>query len=313
MGHFSASVNLDRVKAIRLGSLAATLLATVLTTGCGSHSERPHTEEARPAAAAAAPAKVRKLLVVVEENHSLSQMKAGMPYTFRLAKRYGYATRYRAITHPSLPNYIAMVGGSTYGVRDDQGPGAHRLAGRTVFGQALHRGKTAATYAQSMPRRCALRNSGAYAVRHNPWTYFAKERSQCRAHDFAMGRFDKDVAAGRLPRVGLLIPDLKHDAHDGSLKTADNWFEAQMRKVFAGKDWQSGRLAVVLTADEDDRAHGNRVLTVVIHGSQDHHVVYRRLNHYSLTRLYGEVAGLPYLRKAKDAPSMARAFGLPVG
>ena len=52
---------------------------------------------------------------------------------------------------------------------------------------------------------------------------------------------------------------------------------------------------------------------VVIHPSQDHRVVTTRLTHYSLTRLYDEVAGLPYLRNAATAPSMATAFGLPLG
>jgi len=39
-------------------------------------------------------------------------MEAGMPYTFSLAQRYGYATNYTAIQHPSLPNYIAIAGGT---------------------------------------------------------------------------------------------------------------------------------------------------------------------------------------------------------
>ena len=81
----------------------------------------------------------------------------------------------------------------------------------------------------------------------------------------------------------------------------------------AGPDWRSGRLAVVLTADEDDHNQGNTVLTTVIHRSQNHHVVNTRLTHYSLTRLYDEVAGLPYLHNAATAPSMAKAFGLPLG
>jgi acid phosphatase len=127
-----------------------------------------------------------------------------------------------------------------------------------------------------------------------------------------MAGFGRDVAAGRLPRVGMVIPDLRHDAHDASLRRADHWFRRVMVRVFAGPDWRSGRLVVVLTADEDDRAHHNRVLTVVIHPSQRHHVVRRRLDHYSLTRLYDEVARLPRLRHARSAPSMARAFGLPV-
>ena len=85
-----------------------------------------------------------------------------------------------------------------------------------------------------------------------------------------------------------------------------------MQKIFAGPDWQSGHLAVVLTADEDDKSQGNTVLTVVIHPSQSGHVVNTPLTHYSLARLYDEVLGVPPLRQAATAPDMARAFGLPL-
>ena len=83
-----------------------------------------------------------------------------------------------------------------------------------------------------------------------------------------------------------------------------------MTKIFDGPDWRSGHLAVVLTADEDDRSAGNNVLTVVIHPSQKRNVVTSPLTHYSLTRLYEEVAGVPYLFDAASAPSMTTAFGL---
>jgi hypothetical protein len=255
---------------------------------------------------------VTKLLVIVEENHSLGQMKRGMPYTFALAKKYGYATSYRGITHPSLPNYIAIASGTTYGVGDDKPPADHPLSGSSVFGQAIALGRSAKLYAQGMPEPCATTDSGSYVARHNPWAYFVDEQATCRQSDVSMRGFARDVAKGTLPRVGMVVPDLDHDAHDGTLGQADAWFESLMTGVFAGRDWRTGRLAVVLTADEDDRAHGNRVLTVVIHRSQGHHVVSERLTHYSLTRLYEDVAHLPYLNNAATASSMAEAFGLPV-
>lgn len=305
------------MKTFRHASIAAAVLTVLLASGCGSQPSGPDAKGTsspeKASLAAASPAKVTKLLVFVEENHSLAQMKSGMPYTFGLAKKYGYATRYRAITHPSLPNYIAIASGKTYGIGDDADPSAHQLKGHSVFGQALRAGKTAGLYAQSMPSRCATTPADPYAVKHNPWAYFVDERRGCRAHDVPMTRFGTAVTDGTLPRVGMVIPDLDHDAHDGTLKTADSWFKAQMTKVFAGPDWKSGHLAVVLTADEDDTAHGNRVLTVVIHPSQHGNVVTTRLNHYSLTRLYEDVAGLPYLNGAKTARSMTKAFGLPVG
>jgi acid phosphatase len=287
-------------------TVTSVLVAGLAAAACSTptHAQAP--------AVARAQAPVTKLLVFVEENHSLDQMRAGMPYTAGLAGRYGYATDYHAISHPSLPNYIALAGGQTFGVRDDALPSGHRLAGRSVFSQALRHGRTAATYAEGMGSACGRTNTGAYAARHNPWTYFIGERKGCAAHDLGLGAFATAARTGRLPNVGLVVPNLAHDAHDGTLASADAWFRTQMQKVFAGPDWKSGRLAVVLTADEDDRTQGNKVLTVVIHPSQDHHVVRTRLTHYSLTRLYDEVAHLPYLANAATAPSMARAFGLPL-
>ena len=66
------------------------------------------------------------------------------------------------------------------------------------------------------------------------------------------------------------------------------------------------------TADEDDKNSGNIVLTSVIHPSQKAKVVNTLLTHHSLTRLYEDVVGAPYLNAATTAPSMSDAFALPV-
>ncbi len=291
------------------------VLGVVATLACAlaAATDQPASSAAptRTVVAGARPP-VTKLLVVVEENHSLDQMKVGMPYAFALARRYAYATDYHAVARPSLPNYLALAGGSTFGVTDDKLPAAHRLTGQSVFGQARRHGKTSATYAESMPVACAGYNTGRYAAKHNPWTYFVNERRACRAYDRGMPAFTAAARTGRLPRVGMVVPNRCNDGHDCSLAAADRWFRSLMARVFAGPDWRSGRLAVVLTGDEDNNSQGNKVLTVVIHPSQRHRVVTRRLTHYSLTRLYDEVAGLPHLRNAATAPSMARAFGLPL-
>jgi phosphatidylinositol-3-phosphatase len=256
---------------------------------------------------------VTKLLVFVEENHSLNQMKADMPYTFGLARQFGYATHYTATRHPSLPNYIAMAGGQTYGITNNDPPSANPVSGSSVFGQAITSGKTASIYADGMPGNCATSAGGnRYVVKHNPWPYFIKERALCEEFDVPVDRLADAVTRGTLPNVGMVIPNLCNDAHDCSLGTADTWFKGWMTRIFNGPDWKSGHLAVVLTADEDDTSQGNTVLTTVIHPSQKAKVVSSPLTHYSLTRLFEEVAGLRYLSGAAAAPSMAAAFGLPI-
>lgn len=291
------------IAALGVATLVASLgTAASVSAGAPASASASTTPAATPT--------VTKVLVFVEENHSLSQMAASMPFVHDLATTYAYANNYTAVAHPSLPNYLAIAGGSTFGVTDDQNPSAHRIRGASVFDQTLRAGRRARTYAQSQPRRCALTNAGSYAVRHNPWTYFVGRRAACRRFDVGMAAFRRDAAAGHLPAVGMVIPNVLHDAHDGSLATADAWIKKQILKVQAGPDWNSGRLAIVITADEDDHSQGNKVLTVVASKYQQHKVVGTPLTHYSLTRFINDVTGTRYLRNAATAPSMTEAFGV---
>jgi acid phosphatase len=247
-------------------------------------------------------------------------MRHGMPYLAGLSRHYGYATHWSALQHPSEPNYLAIAGGSTFGVTDDEAPAANQAkigSARSVFGQASARGKTAKTYAESMPSPCYLTNSagpagepGNYAVRHNPWTYFAGERADCRRRDVDVASFTSDARHNALPNVGFLIPNLTHDAHDGSLGQADGWLRAELSPVLSSTDFTSGRLVVVVTADEDDKHSGNVVLTSVLAATLHHKVVRKHLTHYSLTRFIEHVIGAPRLGNARHAADMARAFGL---
>src|SRR3954470_16809076 len=173
-----------------------------------------------------------------------------------------------------------------------------------------------------MTGNCQLTSSGRYAVKHNPWAYFAgaTQRANCRGHDVpagtpGSGALHDAVLAGTLPHAGYWIPDLCDDAHDCSLTTADNYLKSWIPQIMAGPDYTSGRLAIVITADEDDSHSGNVVLTAVIHRSLDgtHKVVSTPLNHYSLLRLYDQALGAPLLRNAASASDMAAAFGLPIG
>lgn len=293
-----------------------TLVLAAATTACGTSAggSAPQASEVASVVdgssrATGATPRVTKVLTFMVENHSLAQMRAQMPFTYGLATRYAYADDYHAITHPSLPNYLAIVGGSTFGIADDRPPGAHRLRGTTVFDTALARHKTAKTYGDSMGSNCQLAAGGRYAVKHNPWAYFVDGRAGCGRYDVPVSALARDAANGTLPVVGMVVPDLVHDAHDASLATADAWIRSQVQRIQRGPDWNSGRLAIVITADEDDRASGNKVLAVVASRFQSHRVVHTRLDHYSLTRLYGSVTGA-YVGRAASAASMGSAFGI---
>ena len=256
-----------------------------------------------------------KVLVVVEENHAASAVWQEMPYLSGLADQFGQTSDYRAITHPSLPNYLAIAGGSSFGVTDDGPPADHPITEPSVFDDAIAAGRTAHMYAEAMSQSCALTADGRYAVKHNPWAYFssAASASNCQQFDVPAGTPDQgalhdDVLAGALPTIGLLIPDLCNDGHDCSLQVADDWLHQWLPFLMQGADYVSGRLAIVVTFDEDDRTAGNVVLTTVIAPSVSHTVVSTPLTHYSLTRFLAEVAGVAPLGEAAKSTSLASAF-----
>jgi acid phosphatase len=292
------------IRAAVAGLVAALLLAALAGSASAVVPSPDH------AAGRASRPRVTKLLVFVVENHSLQQMRRQMPWLNHLAGRYGYASRYHGLTHPSLPNYLGIAGGDTFGVTDDDPPSAHPIRAASVFGSAIREGRTATTYAEGMTSRCQQDNGGRYLVRHNPWTYFRSERRLCRRHDVPLRNLRGDVDSGSLPRVGLVVPDACHDGHDCALASADTWLRRHAGRVLRSPDFATGHLAVVVTADEDDGDHGNRVLTVVAHPRLHHVVVRRNLTHYSLSRAYAEAAGIAPLRHAATSRSLLRAFGL---
>ena len=61
------------------------------------------------------------VFVFVEENHGFSDVigNPAAPNLNALAEKYGIATNYFAVTHPSEPNYVALLGGSPFSVQDD--------------------------------------------------------------------------------------------------------------------------------------------------------------------------------------------------
>lgn len=301
-------------------ALGSMVVAALLLGGCGSTTHTETTTSAPSAVSqetATATGTATKVLVVIEENHSYAQMRDGMPFLAKLSDTYGYATHWSAITHPSAPNYLAIAGGTTFGVTDDAAPAANEAAigsATSVFDQAIQAGKSAGTYAESMPENCHVHDfpdgEPTYAVRHNPWVYFPSGRDDCLAADQALPQFAKDATDNALPNVGFLIPNLDHDAHDGSLSTADHWLEQQLAPVLSSDDFTSGNLVVVVTADEDDKSSGNTVLTSVLSPAVSHKVVDTPLTHYSLTRFIAQVLGVTPLHKGVDAPDMKAAFGL---
>src|SRR5258708_25684818 len=70
------------------------------------------------------------VFLIVMENHGYGQIvdNPNAPFTNQLAKSANSSTNYFAIGHPSLTNYLEIVGGSNFGVRSDNNPDWHNAS-----------------------------------------------------------------------------------------------------------------------------------------------------------------------------------------
>lgn len=295
----------------RLVVLVLLLTAACATAAGPSQASKDADVRTHQRVAVAAPVAASKVLVIVEENHSFAQMKKQMPYLWGLAQQYGYATNSHGNYHPSQPNYVVMAAGENKGITTNS---LKQVKGPSVFGKTIAAGRTAKIYADAMGSdNCRQTGTNPYAYRHNNWISFKDERALCEKFDVDYKAFAPDVKAGTLPNVGFIIPSGQHNGHDASLAKADVFLKTALTAVFAGPDWKAGRLAIIVTADEDDKKSGQQILTAVIHPSQSHKIVTAYVDHVSLHMLLARFGHTTALGTAwKTHTDLGAAFGLPV-
>jgi phosphatidylinositol-3-phosphatase len=296
------------------------LIASAVTAAgaCGSHtagstSAGPTASAGRPCGVTSRPPAYQHVIVIVMENHGFSQVAGQSPFLNRLAGRCGLAADYRAVSHPSLPNYLAMTSGSPAGLAglDCTPSSSCDTSARSIFAQTSWR-----VFADAMPAPCYRNNAGEYAARHNPALYYTDPAvtSACPSSDLPLAGgagLLKELSAPRaLARFVMVIPNLCHDEHDCAVASGDSWLAGLVPQILRSAAYRSGTTALFITYDEDDHAEGNRVYTVVVSPSTRPHTVSSRpYTHASLLRTTEELLGLPVL-SAAAAASMRPAFNL---
>lgn len=240
------------------------------------------------------------VVIVVMENHSYADIigSRAAPYLNALARSGANLVAMHAVTHPSQPNYVALFSGSTRGVIDDRCP--LRLSGDNLAAQLRQAGRSFAGYSEGLPRTGShVCRAGAYARKHAPWTNWAGLPATTNR---PFSSFPSDYA--RLPTVSVVIPDLDHDMHDGSVAAGDAWAR---RHLDGYARWARAHHSLLVVAwDEDDRSAGNRIPTLVVGAGITPQRITRTTTLYSVLRLVEDRYGLPRLGGARTAPIILR-------
>jgi phospholipase C len=297
---------------------AVALVALLLAIGPVLAAAQPGT----PAATPAGPP-VGHIFVIVLENHEYGDVigNSDLPYLNELARRYGVASASYAVAHPSLPNYLALTGGDTFGITSDC---THCFVNApNLVDQVEAAGKSWKAYMEDMPRPCFLGNHGRYAQKHDPFIYYDDIRtdpSRCdRIVPFAA--FVDDLTAQKLPDFAWITPDQCDDMHSCSAAHGDKWLKTWVPRILDSPAWQDGGVLFV-TYDEGTTdagccggAGGGHIATLVISPLVDPGAISATpTNHYGLLRTIEDAWGLPYLGGAADAApltDLARTEGTP--
>jgi phosphatidylinositol-3-phosphatase len=243
------------------------------------------------------------VFLLVEENHSYSSVigSSSMPYLNSLASKYGLATQYYANTHPSIGNYFMMTAGQTITSNDSL---CSTLTQDNVVRHLLTAGKTWKAYAESLPYAGYTGCGGSpYARKHNPLSYFSDVVNSSEKYNLVpFTKFASDLTNHTLPQFSFIVPNLLHDAHDGSLATADAWLKTNIAPLIASSTFQNGGLLIIVFDEsvDTDTAHGGGHVATLVIGPKV------RLGHKS-TVMYQHQNALKTLMKALGLSSFPGA------
>jgi phosphatidylinositol-3-phosphatase len=262
------------------------------------------------------PSKVSHVIWVVLENRSYSQVM-GAPYIRSLASQCGVATNYHNVSHPSLPNYIAMTSGQAMGhLPLTDCPTFCPVAGPSIFTQT----SSWHVYAESMPGHCVRHDARPYVVHHTAAPYYSAV-TNCGANDVPLTELNMSA----LSRFSMIVPNLAHDMHEGSSSVAagDAWLRAQMGAILSSSTYRAGGTVVFVTWDEggtprttNNCAHNttDQGCHVALLVASPHIIPGARwtmlANHYTLLRVTEQLLGLPYLGQAAATASIKSSLGL---
>ena len=247
----------------------------------------------------------RHVLVVVFENRERSSVAGSTdaPTFTSLARRYATLTRYDAVAHPSLPNYLALVSGSTQGITSDCTDCVVRA--RNLADTLAAAGRTWKTYAEDLPfRGFAGASAGGYRKKHVPFLYFRDvlDSPARRNRIVPFTQLAADVAARRLPDFSLVVPNLCHDMHDCPLSTGDAWLKAHVVPLLRSPALRGGVVFVVFDEGTSGAGGGGHVEALALGPMvRPHSTFARATGHYGLLRTIEDAWSLPRLGRSRTA------------
>ncbi|MBB5158704.1 alkaline phosphatase family protein [Saccharopolyspora phatthalungensis] len=210
------------------------------------------------------------------------------PYIKSLVSQGVSFTNSYGVTHPSLPNYYALLSASDI-VKTSDWPAPESVDTDNLPNQLTTHGYSFADYADQGRPTQWLR------YKNIPGTPDNLNPMDKRLADFPStpAGFDK------LPTVSFVVGNGDQSMHDGTIAQGDAWVKAKFDSYIT---WAKTHNSLfVLTWDEDDFTPVNRIPTIVVGpmaraGEDD-----QKINHYNVLRTILDMYGLQHINHTADA------------
>ncbi|KAI9306477.1 phosphoesterase family-domain-containing protein [Cunninghamella echinulata] len=270
---------------MKLFTIATALLATALST---VHSLPVNDLNAR----SIIPGKhFDRVVIFIFENNDFSKVHAD-PFFGSLAKKYNgiELTNFAATTHPSQPNYIALIAGSQLEVDDNS---EYNINSKSIVDLLEAKGISWKSYQESYTGNCNLAMSiGTYRRKHNPFISFSnvQKNPEWCSKIVSASQLKTDIANNQVPQFVFYTPDMKNSAHDTNIAYASNWFKNYLEGSdnIIQKPAFNKNTMFVSTWDEDSGSTPNKIQTVLFgpdfHKSTTATTDNTEYTHYSLLR-----------------------------
>ncbi|MER3445359.1 MAG: hypothetical protein C4291_00330 [Candidatus Dadabacteria bacterium] len=229
-----------------------------------------------------------RVLIIILENQNYGDAIAD-PYLNSLAKKGANLTNFHAITHPSYPNYLAMITGKEIPTRGDK---QVNLNERTIADLLKPAGLTWKNYAEGYPGNCfKYPTFGLYARKHVPFMSFIQIQEQECENIVPATRFAEDLNGGALPNYMFYSPDMDNDGHDTGLGYCSKWLKGFLEPLRKNEAFMKGTL-IVVTFDESRNDSNNHIYTVLLGDMVKPGEYNENYNHYSVLRTIEDNFGL---------------------
>jgi acid phosphatase len=212
------------------------------------------------------------IVLVIEENHSYSEVVSGMTWLVSQGNSNGYATNYFADGGGSLKDYLWLASGSCHNasVCSPLPAGTHDfgctgdsctspITDDNIFREMNNAGISWKVYAETYTQAGGTPTSPDnttihYYRRHNGATWYSDILSNVggsAANIVDFSQFSTDLTNNALPRFSIIVPNGLDDAHDGTLAQADSFLQNNLGPMLSKSYFQPGGDGMLLvTFDE---------------------------------------------------------------